>query len=95
VYLARTLAGESPAAGPAEVLAPATARGEAMFLALRTREGVDPTAFTREFGAPPARFWPDIAELVRDGLLESLPAGSLRLTPRGRRIADTVFARFV
>lgn len=95
-YLARVAAGGSPQAGETEVLAPATARGEAVFLALRTSEGLDPADFETEFGAPPEAFFgPAIDELCEAGLLESAEDGPLRLSPRGRLLSDSVFERFV
>jgi len=95
-YLERVETGGSPAAGPPEVLGPATARAEAVFLALRTREGLGARAFAAEFGAPPRRFFPDALEgLLRAGLLRESPAGDLRLTPRGRLLADAVSAEFL
>jgi len=95
-WLARVEAGESPEAGPAEVLDAATARGEAMFLGLRTAAGVDAAAFAAEFGGPPrACFGPALDDLVRQGLLVEAPDGGLRLTPRGRRFANEVSACFV
>jgi oxygen-independent coproporphyrinogen-3 oxidase len=95
-YLARIEAAESPEAEPAEVLSPATARAEAMFLSLRTHRGLAASAFEREFGRPPRGFYPAaIASLVAEGLLSEDAAGDLRLTRRGRRLSDSVFANFV
>ncbi|HKJ24543.1 MAG TPA: radical SAM family heme chaperone HemW [Myxococcota bacterium] len=94
-YLARVAAGASPQAGETEVLAPAAARGEAVFLALRTREGLDPAGFETEFGAPPERFFgPALDALGGAGLVER-GGGRLRLTPRGRLLSDSVFEHFV
>jgi oxygen-independent coproporphyrinogen-3 oxidase len=95
-YLARVAAGRSPEEGEPERLDAATARGETMFLALRTAAGLDPAAFAAEFGAEPAHFFgPALAELRDAGLLECAPGGALRLTRRGRLLSDTVFERFV
>ncbi len=95
-YLARVHAGESPEAGPAEVLAPETARGEAVFLALRTEDGLDPARFEAEFGSPPERwFQTEFEELRAAGLLSRTREGVIRLTPRGRLLSDSVFERFV
>lgn len=78
-----------------EVLVASVARGEAVFLALRTRAGLDVAGFAREFGAPPGNFFArELRELVAEGLLEELP-GALCLTPQGRMLSDSVFARFV
>jgi len=95
-YLEAVEEGRSPGAGPPEVLAPATARGEAAFLALRTREGLSAADFAREFGQLPAQFWgAEIAALREAGLLEVSAQGDLRLTRAGQRLSDTVFARLV
>ncbi|MEM7412280.1 MAG: radical SAM family heme chaperone HemW [Myxococcota bacterium] len=84
------------AAAEHEVLDAATARGEAMFLALRTREGVDARAFADTFGAPPRDFFArDVERLLEQALLEETPDGGLRLTPRGRMLSDHVFTSFV
>ena len=94
-YLAAVEAGASPEASM-EVLAPAVARGEAAFLALRTRRGLAAAGFEREFGAPPRALFADaIDELCAAGLLAESGAGDLALTPAGWLLADTVFERFV
>jgi oxygen-independent coproporphyrinogen-3 oxidase len=95
-YLARVEAGASPEAGPAERLTEGVARGEAVFLALRTARGLDAAAFEREFGRSPRACYPDeIEALVAQGLLAEDAPGDLRLTRRGRRLSDSVFAQFV
>jgi oxygen-independent coproporphyrinogen-3 oxidase len=93
--LARYLA-DPVGCGEVEVLSPETARGEAIFLALRTARGVDASRFAAEFGAPPRRFFDrEIERLRRDDLLGEEESGDLWLTPRGRMIADSVFEAFV
>jgi oxygen-independent coproporphyrinogen-3 oxidase len=95
-YLARTLAGEPAAAGPPEVLDARTARGEAAFLALRTARGLRAAEFAAEFGAPPRDFFAEAIErFLGLGLLEELATGDLRLSPRGRLLADGVAEAFV
>jgi oxygen-independent coproporphyrinogen-3 oxidase len=95
-YLARIAAGEPADAAPAERLAADTARGEAAFLALRTRAGLAAERFAEEFGAPPRAFWgPAIDELREAGLLVEADGGDLRLSRRGLLLADSVFACFV
>ncbi|HVP29613.1 MAG TPA: radical SAM family heme chaperone HemW [Myxococcota bacterium] len=95
-WLERVEAGRTAEAEPPEVLDAATARGEAMFLGLRTRAGVDARGFAQEFGAPPRSFFGgEIERLVDAGLLDEAPAGELRLTRRGRLLSDSVFERFV
>jgi oxygen-independent coproporphyrinogen-3 oxidase len=95
-YLARIAAGEPAAVAPPERLDPATARGEAAFLALRTVRGLDAAGFAAEFGAPPRAFWPEaIAEAVAAGWLVESAAGDLRLSAAGVLLSDSLFERFV
>ena len=95
-YLARVAAGQPAAEGPAERLDAPTARGEALFLALRTAAGLAPEGFAAEFGAPPRGFYgAEIEELVEAGLLDEASDGHLRLTSRGILLSDSVFERFV
>ena len=95
-YLARIAAGAPAAEGEPERLDPATARGEAAFLALRTSEGLDARAFAAEFGAPPRAFWPEaIDEALAAGWLVEGETGALRLTDAGILLSDTLFARLV
>jgi len=85
----------SPEAEPAEQLDAATARGEAIFLGLRAG-GVDAARFAAEFHQPPRSFYrAEIEALVGAGLLEEPDSGDLRLTARGRQLADHVFMHFV
>lgn len=85
-------------AGEEETLSPASARGEAVFLALRQREGLAAARFEAEFGAPPRAFFEaEIERLVHCGwLLEDRGGcGDLRLSRTGRMVADSVAAEFV
>jgi oxygen-independent coproporphyrinogen-3 oxidase len=94
-YLAALAEGRG-AEAEAEVLGERVARGEAAFLALRTRRGLAADAFAREFGAAPRAFWrAEIDELCARGLLRESAAGDLALTAPGRLLADSVFERFV
>ena len=93
-YIHKVEAGESPVA-ESEELGPELQRAETMFLGLRLVDGIDNAAFARRFGGPPRSFFgPQIEELVGLGLLEER-AGRLRLTPRGRLLANQVFCRFL
>jgi oxygen-independent coproporphyrinogen-3 oxidase len=85
-------------AGDEEVLSAATARGEAVFLALRQRAGLSARRFEAEFGGPPRDFFSaEIDGLISRGWLsEGEPSESdLRLTDSGRLMADSVAAEFV
>jgi oxygen-independent coproporphyrinogen-3 oxidase len=94
-YLECIEAGLSPEAGPAELLDAATARGEAIFLGLRAG-GVDAARFAGEFGEPPGFFYrAQIRALAEAGLLEEQDGGDLKLTARGRQLADHVCMHFV
>ena len=74
----------------------ATARGEAAFLALRTRRGLVAEEFAAEFGAAPRHFFgAAIDSLVRDGLLRESPNGDLAPTARAWLLADGVATHFV
>jgi oxygen-independent coproporphyrinogen-3 oxidase len=95
-YLERLEAGETPEAAPPEVFSAATARGEAVFLALRAAPGVDAAGFEREFGGPPRAFYGATLDALSDeGLIREGPGGDFCLTERGRLLSDSVFARFV
>jgi len=76
-----------------ETLTREQAMTEAVFLALRQAEGLDSAAFARRFGEEVVTSFPAVADLRREGLLETTAAG-FRLTPRGLLLADTVFALF-
>ena len=90
-YLEAALAGSPP-----EVLDAPTARGEAVFLALRSAAGLDARRFASEFGRPPRGFWEEaIVGLIARGLLQERLGGDLKLTRRGRLLSDSVFEHFV
>lgn len=89
---------EPARAGVVERLSTATARGEAVFLALRQREGLAAARFEAEFGGPPRAFFGTaIDQAVELGWLqEGQPAhGDLCLTSAGRLVADSVAGLFV
>ncbi|MBM4382912.1 MAG: radical SAM family heme chaperone HemW [Deltaproteobacteria bacterium] len=94
-YLERIEAGHS-APPEREALSEATARAEAVFLALRMREGLGAAAFAAEFGAAPRAYFSAAIEGARaEGLVAENEAGDLALTERGWLFADDVAARFV
>jgi oxygen-independent coproporphyrinogen-3 oxidase len=95
-YLDAVEAGRAPDAGPPEILSCETARFEATFLALRTRWGLRAEAFAREFGVTPqALYGSAVAELAAAGMLQQATSGDLRLTRRGRLLADSVLGRLL
>lgn len=72
------------------------ARGEAMFLGLRTAAGLAAEGFETEFGASPRNFYAQqIEQLMAAGLIAETSSGDLRLTPAGMLLSDTVYANFV
>lgn len=74
---------------PSETLA-----AERMALGLRTAEGVAESAFAARFGfAPRARWLREIQMLIQGGWMR--PEPPLRLTPRGREVADEIAVYFV
>ncbi len=69
--------------------------GEAMMLALRTAQGVDASAFNQRYGIDPlVTYASTIAEFIEAGVLER-SGEHLRLTRRGRLLANTVCGAFV
>ncbi len=67
---------------------------ERIFLGLRRDVGVDLLAFQEEFGVGLlTRYRPQLAELTSSSVLE-IAEGRLRLTRKGKRVADEVVSRF-
>ena len=94
-YLGRIEAGEV-ATEHRELLDAATARGEAVFLALRHVDGLSGSAFAEEFGGPPRAFFAqELDALVEAGLILESEPGDLWLSERGRLLADSVAAQFL
>ena len=88
------------AAPAAEELAPLTVAdvyAETVMLGLRlTEEGIAPGVFAERFGREVwTLFGEQFRRLLAWGLLEQLPDGRLRLTPRGRLLGNRVFVEFV
>jgi oxygen-independent coproporphyrinogen-3 oxidase len=84
-----------PAMAETAWLAPAQQHEEAWFLGLRMNAGVELAALEREFGhamVEPAM--ETVARLVNDGLL-TFDGERVRLTARGRLIANEVFQEFL
>ncbi len=93
-YEAAALAG-GPIPGEAEELLGDQRTGEAIMLALRTSEGVDADAFRERYGVDVfTRYDREIATFVDAGLLVT-GARSLRLTVRGRFVANDVCGAFL
>ena len=86
--------------GVQEPLTKSTARGEAVFLALRKREGLSAKVFAAEFGEAPRAYFGEAIDrlLARGWLVEGEGeerGGDLKLTAAGRLLADSVAMEFV
>lgn len=93
-YEAAALAGE-PIPGEAERLEGTKRAGEAAMLALRTAQGVSLAAFKERYGLDFMRFYaPVLREYGELGLLE-IGETHVRLTSRGRLLANDVCGAFV
>ena len=93
-YEAAALAGES-IPGDSEDLAGDARTGEAVMLALRTSEGVDAGTFRERYGVDVfTHYAPIIAEYAAAGLLVA-DERSVRLTARGRFVANDVCGAFL
>ncbi|HEY8489659.1 MAG TPA: radical SAM family heme chaperone HemW [Dehalococcoidia bacterium] len=78
-----------------ETLDPATEMAETVILGLRLADGVSLPAFQARFGVSlPAVYGDAVRELTDLGLLEAA-GGRLRLTRRGRLLANEAFLRFL
>jgi oxygen-independent coproporphyrinogen-3 oxidase len=93
-YSRAALAG-GPIPGESERLEGAKQAGEAIMLALRTAEGVDVDAFRERYGIDVnERYREVVDDLVAAGVL-SADAAQLRLTERGRFVANDVCGAFL
>jgi oxygen-independent coproporphyrinogen-3 oxidase len=93
-YEAAALAGE-PIPGDSEELTGDARTGEAMMLALRTSEGVDARTFRERYDVDVfTHYAPIIAEYAAAGLLVA-DERSVRLTARGRFLANDVCGAFL
>lgn len=78
-----------------EVLTPATARGEYLFLNLRLCQGFRTLDFTARFGRSFfALYSQQVREFAAQGLL-AMRSGRVALTPRGLKFSKRVFAAFL
>ena len=93
-YVRAALAG-GPIPGESEQLEGAKQAGEAIMLALRTAEGVDLGAFRERYDIDVnERYREVVGELVAAGVL-SADATHVRLTERGRFVANDVCGAFL
>ncbi len=93
-YVKLVQVGEDPHID-SERLPPARAARETAMLALRLCEGLRRAPFAERFGCDPVDFFaPAIEKHAGDGLVEVTPA-AVRLTSRGRMLANRVIADFL
>ena len=79
-----------------EVIDPATAAAETMFLGLRLQDGIDLAEASAQTGADlPTRYRQELAELTADGLLHWESPTRVRLDESAWLTANQVFARFL
>jgi oxygen-independent coproporphyrinogen-3 oxidase len=94
LYEEAVLTGQ-PIPGESEALSGAARTGEAVMLALRTSEGVDARTFRERYGVDVfSHYAPVIAEYTAAGLLVA-DERSVRLTARGRFVANDVCGAFL
>jgi oxygen-independent coproporphyrinogen-3 oxidase len=93
-YIARLERGGSPVEFT-ERLSPVARAGELVAFALRMNEGITAEAFHSRTGLELAALWAaELRDLREQGLVE-WDRGRLRLTPRGRLVADSVAEAFI
>jgi oxygen-independent coproporphyrinogen-3 oxidase len=91
----RAIAERGRAAGTAERIDGERRLHEGLMMGLRLHEGIDLDAFARAYGVTLTTVYAEpIAELTRAGHL-LVAHGHLRLTDRGRLVADAVLARLL
>ena len=79
-----------------EIIDPATAAAETMFLGLRLQEGIDLAEASAQTGADlQTRYRQELAELTADGLLHWETPTRIRLDKSAWLIANQIFARFL
>ncbi len=93
-YIARVMAGESPTAS-VERPPPAVAMAEYTFLALRTAAGVSYADFAVRFGVKFTDLYGEVVgKMSQQGLVAAGEDG-IRLTTRGQKYGNVVFAAFL
>ncbi len=93
-YVAAARAGQ-PIPGEVERLGGLAAVGEAIMLALRTAQGVELSVFKERYGVDVLERYAPVVATYRDAGVLELIDGRLRLTRRGRFVANDVCGAFV
>jgi coproporphyrinogen III oxidase-like Fe-S oxidoreductase len=89
------IAARGSAAGPAEPITGVRRVHEGLMIGLRRREGIDVAEFMTTYAVDLEHAYAaPLAELTQAGYVE-LVAGRLRLTGRGRLVADAVLGHFM
>ena len=78
-----------------ETLRPEKRARESLILELRLRAGVDPIDFEKRWNFDMLRECPEIAKFVNENLIERLPNGRYRISPKGMAVADGILAELV
>jgi oxygen-independent coproporphyrinogen-3 oxidase len=81
--------------GESEQLEGAARAGEAAMLALRTRQGVDIAAFAERYGVDVLAYYEPVLSQMSDAGMLEVAESRVRLTRRGRFLANEVCAAFV
>jgi oxygen-independent coproporphyrinogen III oxidase len=91
----RAITARGTAAGPAEPITGARRVHEGLMIGLRRQEGIDLAEFMTSYAVELEHAYAaPLAELTQAGYVEVI-AGRLRLTGRGRLVADAVLGHFV
>jgi oxygen-independent coproporphyrinogen III oxidase len=91
----RAIAERGSAAGPSECIGHQRRLHEGLMVGLRLREGIDLETFSHQYGVSLETTYAEpIAELTRAGYLQ-VTASHLRLSDRGRLVADAVLSRLI
>lgn len=90
-YIRKAVAGDA-LSRPGERLEGLEAARETLYLNLRRMRGADPAEFRIRTGMELSAMMPGLERVLNAGLVEIAPGGGVRLTRRGRFLADTVSA---
>ena len=91
----RYLAGDWEDESCREVLGEADRMAEAMFLGLRLKEGVSREYFRSKYKKDPEEIYPGPLKTFSDNGLMDCSGGRIRLTAKGRALANVVMAEFL
>jgi len=79
-----------------EKLSPQARAREALILELRLRRGVDQKEFKKRWGFDPLQENAAVLDgFIREGLMEKLPDGRIRISRKGLAVADGIMSDFV